>query len=164
MPAFKDITGNRYGHLTVIRLSHRKNGSYWLVRCDCGIERVVAASWLGSGNSTSCGSCSKLGNKRARRHGYSPKGPRTPLYNTWQSIKKRTTNPNHPGFKYWGGKGTIMIARWLDDFAVFAEEVLKEIGDRPAGMTIDRINPAGDYEPGNIRWATPLQQRHNRRP
>ena len=158
-----DITGQRFGTLTAIKLDQMKGGrAHWLMRCDCGAERVVGVAWLRSGNTSSCGSCSKIGNKRAQKHGYSPKGPRTLTYNTWQSMKKRVLDSNFPGYKYWGGMGVLICERWIEDF----EEFLKDMGERPSKeMTLDRWpDPAGNYEPGNCRWATKLQQRHNRRP
>ena len=158
-----DITGQRFGTLTAIQLDQMKGGrAHWLMRCDCGAERVVGVAWLRSGNTSSCGSCSKIGNKRAQKHGYSPKGPRTLTYNTWQSMKKRVLDSNSNGYKYWGGKGVLICDRWVNSFEAF----LEDMGERPSKEeTLDRWpDPAGNYEPGNCRWATKLQQRHNRRP
>jgi hypothetical protein len=160
-----DITGQRFGSLTAVRLQFMKMGrAHWLCRCECGKELTAGVSWLRSGNTTSCGSCSKLGNVRALKHGYSPKGPRTLTYNSWQSIKKRCTDKNHPGYKYWGSKGITFHKPWSDDFAEFLKYLHTTIGERTSKeMTLDRWpNPNGNYEPGNIRWATKLQQRHNR--
>jgi len=72
---------------------------------------------------------------------------------------QRCTNPNTPGWKWYGGAGITVCARWCE-FTGF----LADMGERPEGKTLDRYpNPAGNYEPGNVRWATPYEQRHNRR-
>ena len=88
-------------------------------------------------------------------HGYS----RTPEYRAWGDMKQRCLNPTHPSYKCYGAKGVAVCSRWMD-FLTF----LADMGPRPSGdHSLDRIDPAGSYEPDNCRWATGEQQRNNRR-
>jgi len=84
---------------------------------------------------------------------------RTPTYNSWRKARERVYNPNANNYKYYGAKGVKMCDSWVDSFETF----LEDMGERPEGTTIDRINPAGDYEPDNCRWSTPKVQANNKR-
>ena len=93
------------------------------------------------------------------KHGYRSKnGRRSPTYQSWQAMKQRSLNPNCPAYKDYGGRGIKVCERWMD-FANF----LTDMGERPKGKTLDRINNDGDYEPGNCRWSTPKEQNQNQR-
>lgn len=83
----------------------------------------------------------------------------SPTYNTWASMKQRCLNPNSPKYRLYGGRGITICDRWLK-----FENFLADMGERPPGLTLDRIDNDGDYEPGNCRWATSTQQIANRRP
>lgn len=93
------------------------------------------------------------------RHGYAIRSqPKSVEYDTWVSMRSRCRNPNRADYEYYGGRGIKVCERW-DSF----ENFLSDMGERPPGTSIDRIDPDGDYEPGNCRWATKVEQRHNRR-
>lgn len=145
-----DLSGNRFGHLVAIRVVCKVdtyNG--WLCRCDCGTEKVVKSVDLKCGKVFSCG-----GSVHRRKHGLT----NTPEYRSWTSLRSRCNNPNDPSYSRYGALGVKVHPRW-DKF----ENFLEDMGSRPEGTSIDRINPFGDYEPGNCRWADPVTQANNKR-
>jgi hypothetical protein len=86
--------------------------------------------------------------------------PRTRAWGSWYHARARCTDPAHPFWGYYGERGITMCDRWRDDFEMF----LVDMGGRPEGLTLDRVNNDGNYEPGNCRWASPAEQTANRRP
>ncbi len=156
----EDLTGRVFGRWTAVALAGKvKNGrAAYECRCECGTVRVVAASHLRDGSSSSCG-CrrSEVTARRNTKHGMAD----TPEHNIWRLMKVRCLNKRHWAYRYYGGRGVKVCRRWLDSFTNFYEDM----GPRPSpNHTLDRYpDTAGDYEPANCRWATWEQQQNNRR-
>ena len=151
----KNLFGIRFGRLIVVSSGKRKGErTFFDCICDCGKITEKAAAYLTRGSAKSCGCLkSELNKTRPVTHGKT----KTPEYFSWRSMKARCGNPNDPCFKYYGGKGISVCKKW-ESFSGFYEDM----GERPAGKTLDRINPMGNYSKDNCRWATPLEQTHNR--
>lgn len=144
--------GQRFNWLTILAV----DGSRFLVRCDCGAEwRVSKSNVICSGVK----SCKRCGRERQRRAVTGHGGTGTPEHSTWASMIQRCTNPRAPGFKNYGGRGIRVCDRWADSFEAFRDDM----GARPDGMSLDRIDVNGNYEPGNCRWATQKEQMQNTR-
>ena len=163
-----DMNGQRYGMLTVIGhapdglKSGRLKGRYRL-RCDCGNEVERFGVDVRNGHVKSCG-CAKLAILRQSHvtHGASSMGERTLTYKTWTAMHARCRDKNHVGYAEYGGRGIRVCERWHgpDGYANF----LADVGERPSvAHSIDRLNVGGDYEPGNVRWATVEEQAINKR-
>lgn len=97
--------------------------------------------------------------RRARRPAYARVGRHPPTYNSWRAMISRCYNPRSAWYANYGGRGIAVCDRWRQSFDAF----LADMGERPDGRTLDRIDSDGNYERGNCRWATPLEQTHNRR-
>jgi hypothetical protein len=158
MPAFRDITGQRFGQLIAINLSHRDKfkRAMWNFRCDCGTEKVIAMADVAAELTISCGCFHReeLGARR-RTHGRG----RTKLYKVWTAMKQRCLNPKDRKFKDYGGRGITVCDRWLHSFEAF----LEDMGECPPGLSLDRRDNDGPYDPDNCRWTTLIEQSRNMR-
>lgn len=157
-----NLVGRRYGRLTVsgspTRGSHTIKRK-WPCTCDCGNTVEVTTDHLRSGHTQSCGCWMRERSAQAnvglkRTHG----GTGTTEHRIWVNIRHRCNNPRSKLYPRYGGRGIKLSPRW-DDFAAF----LEDMGPRPAGHSIDRINVDGDYSADNCRWATSKQQARNKR-
>ncbi len=150
----------RFGRLVVQMVTRRVKPdpkhirTYWLCLCDCGAQKEIVADSLLGGHSNSCGCLFREVNA-IRTHGLSD----TPTYKIWCGIKKRCYQKQSSVYYKYGGRGIRMCARWKNDFETF----LEDMGERPAGLTIERKDVNGNYEPGNCTWVTSFKQASNRR-
>lgn len=156
-----DLTGLRFGRLLVTVRVPRQVGdgphARWEAVCDCGVRKVVNASDLKHRGTVSCGCYrAEMPPPNTLTHGHAR--ARSATYNTWDSMVQRTTNPRNPNWPYYGGRGITVCDRWRT-FASF----LADMGERPAGLTLDRVDNDRGYEPGNCRWATKSEQQRNQR-
>lgn len=157
--SFLNIAGERYGRLAAIRRTRQgpRRESYWLCRCDCGNEIEISLSNLRTGNSASCGCLrSEITTATSTTHGH--RVGNTPEYESWSAMLARVRAKSGRRFEDYGARGITVCERWL-----LFENFLADMGTRPPGTSIDRINNDGNYEPGNCRWATASEQLANQR-
>lgn len=159
----KNLTGRRFGRLTAVeRVGSSPEGSAtWLCKCDCGKDTIVPSIFLSNGHTKSCG-CLKqevLKRNSRRKHGLGGSS----INRVWNDMKKRCFNQNCKAYINYGGRGITVCQEWQDSFEAFYDHVsqLPHFGE--AGYSLDRINNDGNYEPGNVRWATRKDQNNNRR-
>lgn len=158
-PMFRNLTGCRFGKLAVISFdgmipSKTRRHSVWKCQCDCGKKTSIKSSSLINGHTSSCG-CLQI--EKATRHSLS----KTPEYKAWVNMKNRCYDKGNRKYSDYGGRGIVVCETWKESFLAF----LADVGPRPSkNHSIDRFpNMNGNYEPGNVRWATDYEQNRNRR-
>lgn len=154
------LEGKRFGKLTVIKRlrSNKKQNVVWLCKCDCGNFTEATTDLLNKGEKLSCGCRNREALlERNTTHGLT----HTRLYGIWSGMKARCYNPNRDEYKWYGAKGVTICEEWKNDFQKFYDWSLAN--GYNDNLTIDRINPYGDYEPANCRWATWSEQNFNKR-
>lgn len=146
----KSLIFKRYGRLTVKNeLGSIGGRTHWSCVCDCGSPVVASSQNLTTGRITSCG-CAKT------KHGHS--NGKHPLYQTWVSMRERCNNPKQKNYAHYGGRGIKVDPLWSD-----FERFIADMGERPKGYSLDRIDNDGDYGPGNCKWSSQQEQVLNSR-
>lgn len=156
MGVFKDLKGKIFNRLTVIEISHRKKRIFWLCKCTCGKETKVAGTKLSSGHTQSCG-C--LQQERAGKAAYKHGLRCSRFYSTWKAMINRCDNPKYKGYKHYGGRGIKVCDEWKNSIETFHKWC--EENNFEEGLTLDRKDVNSNYEPGNCRWATKVEQANN---
>lgn len=150
MRKIKDLTGMKFGRLTVLKYSHYQSTcSYYLCLCDCGITKAIRSYNLKSAITSSCGCIEK-----ERKHEF--KEPY--IYDLWLHIKGRCYRQSDQAYDRYGGRGITMYEPWINDFKSFRQWIIENLGQKSSGESIDRIENDGNYEPGNLKWSSAQEQ------
>lgn len=156
MGKFIDLTGQRFGRLVVLSQSGSKNyNRTWECLCDCKNICEATTAHLRNGNTRSCG-CLMLEKSVSSNTTHGMTKSRT--YNTWANMLQRCINPLSTSYVNYGKRGISVCSRWYS-----FSEFLTDMGERPLGMSLDRIDSQGNYEPSNCKWASKKEQANNTR-
>lgn len=166
--ALNSEIGKKYNRLTVKKFSHmsKSRDRMYLFICDCGTEKIINWSKVTKGRTVSCGcyaaekhaaNASTMAERYLKKHGHSTKG-KSKTYISWRNMKQRVKDTYHER-KYYYDQGVTVCDRWSKSFTNF----LADMGERPEGKTLDRINPYLGYSPDNCRWADASTQARNQR-
>jgi hypothetical protein len=161
MPKFIDLTGKKFGRLLVLkRVENDKwNHTQYLCLCNCGNEKIIKGGCLKSGVIVSCGCFhNEITKKLFTIHGHNRKNKRSRTYSSWNSMIQRCTNAKCKEYKNYGGRKIKICKRWLK-----FENFLEDVGERPKGLTLDRIDNNDDYKPNNWKWSNKKEQNRNKR-
>lgn len=153
------MIGQRFGRLTVTGPAPDIKKSYrmWFCLCDCGVKKAISQNHLRRGSTKSCGclSSTEMLRQRSTKHGKYGQ----PIWAVWASMKQRCSDMSVRSYASYGGRGITVCDRWLESFENFFEDM----GDRPEGLQLDRIDNNKGYSKENCRWVTPSQNCRNRR-
>lgn len=155
-----DMAGKQYGALLCLAFSHldRKKNAHWMFRCSCGKEKTANGYDVRKGAIVSCGHIKATrGGVNQLRHGHARRQSRSATYKCWNNMLARCYEPSSERYASYGGRGISVCARWRESFIYF----LEDMGEKPEGLTIERTDVDGNYEPSNCRWATWEEQRQN---
>lgn len=156
-PKARNITGQRFGKVVALGVIKRRDGKgelIWLVQCDCGNKKEISGVLLRNGSSQSCG-C--LAREQAAKRLFTHKMTGTRTHGIWGGMLDRCYNAKSRAYKWYGAKGIKVCQRWHK-----FENFLADMGEKPTGLSIDRIDPKKGYNPGNCRWADTIMQGNNR--